>query len=113
MEEASGHELSWFFDQWLTRGGMLDVRARWDWDAETGTLRLDVEQTQAGPPFRMPIELGIEVDGEPAPRLQRIEIRDRRESLTVPLDTEPQAVVLDPRTFVLMDAEVTQAAPPR
>jgi aminopeptidase N len=113
MEEASGLELVWFFDQWLTRGGMLAVRARWDWDAETGTLRLDVEQTQAGPPFRMPIELGVELDGEPDLRLERIEIRDRRESLTVPLDTEPRAVVLDPRTFVLMDAEVTRAAPPR
>ena len=53
------------------------------------------------------------LDGEPDLRLERIEIRDRRESLAVPLDTEPRAVVLDPRTFVLMDAEVTRAAPPR
>ena len=108
MEEASGRELGWFFDQWLTRGGMLDVRARWAWDAGTGTLRLDVEQTQDGPPFRMPIELGIEIEGEPA-RLERIEIRARRQSFTVPLDSEPRSVVLDPRTFVLMDADVARA----
>ena len=114
MEEASGRELGWFFEQWLTRGGMLDVRARWDWDAEKGTLRLDVEQTQAGPPFRMPIEVGVEVDGEQDLVVEQIEIRDRRETFTFPLESEPRAVVLDPRTLVLMDADTrVEPAPQR
>ncbi len=74
MEEASGRELGWFFDQWLTRGGMLDVRARWAWDAGTGML-----------------SLGVEVDGEQDLLVEQIEIRDRRETFTFPLETEPRA----------------------
>jgi aminopeptidase N len=114
MEEASERDLGWFFDQWLTRGGMLNVRARWDWDAKKGTLRLDVEQTQSGRPFRMPIEVGVEVDGEQDLLVEQIEIRDRRETFTFPLETEPRAVVLDPRTLVLMDADTrVEPAPQR
>jgi aminopeptidase N len=107
MEDAHGGDLGWFFDQWLTRGGMVKLRASWSWDAEDRTLRLEAEQTQGSPPFRMPIELGIDVaDGR---RFESIEIRGRKQSFTFPLDAEPQSVVLDPRAFVLMDAELTRA----
>ena len=110
MEEASGRELGWFFDQWLRRGGMLEVRVRWTWDTEAGTLRLDVEQRQPGPPYRMPIEVGLEVGGEEGPHFERIEVADRRESFSIPLEHEPRSVVLDPRTSVLMDAEIVRAS---
>ncbi|HEX9186793.1 MAG TPA: M1 family aminopeptidase [Vicinamibacteria bacterium] len=108
MEEASGLELGWFFDQWLTRGGRLKVRGRWSWDGPAKSLRLDLEQTQAGPTYRMPIEVAVEADGE-GPRRERIDLRERRQAFAIPLDREPRAVVLDPRDFVLMDAEMTRA----
>ena len=37
----------------------------------------------------------------------------RRETLTVALDRQPKSVTLDPRTYVLMDADVASAAPQR
>jgi aminopeptidase N len=104
MEEASGRELGWFFDEWLTRGGMLKVRGRWSWDERA--LRLDLEQLQAAEPYRMPIEVAIEVAGEAERRTERIELGERRQSFTIPLDRPPRSVALDPRDFVLMDAEV-------
>ena len=109
MEEASGQDLGWFFDEWLLRGGMLKVRARWAWDAAARALRLDLEQRQAGEPYRMPIEVAIESAGGTGPRVERIDLRERRQGFTFPLDHEPRAVALDPRDFVLMDAEVAPA----
>ena len=45
--------------------------------------RLDAEQLQAGPPFRLPIELELQLDGEPRPRLERIELKEARETVTL------------------------------
>jgi aminopeptidase N len=106
MEEASGSDLGWFFEEWLTRGGMLKLRARWSHDPAAHTLRLDVEQLQAGPPFRMPIELGLELAGKPEPQVERIELRQARQSFTLPVEGE---MVVDPRSFVLMDADIARA----
>ena len=108
MEQASGRELAWFFDQWLTRGGFPKLRVRWSYDAAAKQLRIAAEQLQAGPPFRLPIELGLEVEGEPRPRTERIEIQQQRETVTLALDKPPRSFALDPRTYVLMDAEVTR-----
>ena len=108
MEQASGQELGWFFDQWLTRGGFPKLSTRWSYDAPAKKLRLDVEQLQPGPPFRLPIELRLELEGEPRPRMERIDVRERRETLTLPLERQPKALSLDPRMYVLMDAELAR-----
>ena len=113
MEQASGQELGWFFDQWLTRGGFPKLSTRWSYDAKAKQLRLDVEQLQAGPPFRLPIELAIDVEGDPRPRNDRIDVQTPRETLTLSLDGQPKSVTLDPRTYVLMDAEIASAVTPR
>jgi hypothetical protein len=54
----------------------------------------------------MPVEVAIEVAGEAEPRIERVELRERRQRFTIPLDRQPRSVALDPRDFVLMDAEV-------
>lgn len=108
MEQASAQDLGWFFDQWLTRGGFLKLKAGWSYDAAAKALRLDVEQRQPGAPMRMPIEIAIAVKGEPAARVLRIEVKSERETFSLPLDQEPLSVTFDPRTFVLMDADVSK-----
>ena len=109
MEQASGQDLAWFFDQWLSRGGFPKLRARCSYDSSAKQLRLDIEQLQPGPPFRLPIELGLEFESDPRARTERIEVRQPRETLTLPLDRQPKSLTLDPRTYVLMDAEVVPA----
>ena len=91
---------------------MLKLRARWSYDSAGKQLRLDLEQLQPGPPYRMPIELGLEFDSQPNSSSERIEVRQRRETLRLPLDRQPKSLTLDPRTFVLMDADVARADAP-
>jgi aminopeptidase N len=109
MEQAAGRDLGWFFEQWLTRGGFLRLRARWTHDTSAWQLRLELEQLQPGPPFRVPMEVAVSVDGEPRPRIERIELAGRRQTVTLRLERPPKAVVLDPNAFVLMDADTARA----
>ncbi|MEO8501938.1 MAG: M1 family aminopeptidase, partial [Vicinamibacteria bacterium] len=106
MEAASGMELSWFFDQWLTRGGFLKLRVGWTYDAAAKAVRLNIDQTQPAAPLRMPIEVSLEVEGESVPRMAKIEVRNQHDRLVIPLDKAPKSLTLDPRTVVLMDAVV-------
>ena len=108
MEQAAGRELGWFFEQWLMRGGFLKLQARWSHDAAAWKLRLDVEQLQPGPPFRVPVEVAVTVEGEPRPRVERVELGEKRQTVTLPLERPPKSVVLDPHAFVLMDADVAR-----
>jgi aminopeptidase N len=110
MEQASGTEIGWFFDQWLTRGGFLKLGVTWNYDAAAKELRLDVAQRQPGAALRMPIEVAVEIPGEATPRVLRIEVKAGRETFTLPLDKEPKGLTLDPRTIVLMDADLARAS---
>ena len=58
LEEASGQQLGWFFDQWVYRPGHPMLRTAWEWDAAAGEAVVTVEQTQqdGGPTVRLPIE---------------------------------------------------------
>jgi aminopeptidase N len=107
MEEVSHTELRWFFDQWLTRGETPRLDGGWRYDAAARQVIVDLAQMQSGDPFRLPLELAIDVVGaEPRvePRIEKVELRDRRHTFTFASDTAPTAVTLDPRVSALMSA---------
>jgi hypothetical protein len=55
------------------------------------------------------MEVAVSVDGEPRPRVERIEVAEKSQTVTLRLERQPKAVVLDPDAFVLMDADVARA----
>jgi aminopeptidase N len=65
LEEQSGRELGWFFDQWVFRPGHPILRFAWHWDAAAGEAVVDLEQTQdrAWPTFRLPFEVDFVTSG--------------------------------------------------
>jgi aminopeptidase N len=103
MEQAAGRELSWFFDQWLKRPGMPKLAGTWQYDAGARQIALVLEQTQAGPPFRLPLEVGVAATGG-QPVIHRLELTDMHGSFTIPAGGEPATVTLDPNTWVLLES---------
>ena len=99
MEEASGRDLRWFFQQWLYRAGSPAVESAWRYDATAKKVELTITQTQAGDAFRLPID--VAVDG----RVERIDVTEKSQKFQLSAEKTPGAVVVDPATWVLMDAK--------
>ncbi len=110
MEEASGRELEWFFDQWLYKPGTLKLAGRWTYDAAAKQVRITLEQTQTdGSLFRMPLEVAIELNGQAVPTVRRVEINARTQVFTIDAPSEPVDVRLDPNLRVLMETSFARA----
>lgn len=96
MQEASGAELGWFFDQWLREPGypVLQVRSRPD-DTETGSI-VEIEQIQGefAPRFVLPLTLAFDTpSGEQRRSVRLTEARQEFRFSDVPAAS---AVRIDP-----------------
>ncbi len=111
-------DLTWFFREWLNRGGILQVSGTWSYDAAAKQLTVVVHQSQTTGRYRMPIEIGITLPASPAaspaagrrgggpapaaPVTPKIVIDQEDTTVRIPLDVEPSTVQLDPNSWVTM-----------
>ncbi len=102
MEERSGKDLSWFFQQWLARAGSPVIEGNWWYEPATRRVVLELRQTQPGDAYRLPLELSL-VNGEAA-KLEKIEFTQKQQRFDFAADKEPAFVVLDPNTCLLIES---------
>jgi aminopeptidase N len=103
MEQASGQELSWFFDQWLTRSGVPSVAGTWRYDAAARQLVVTIRQAQTAEPYRFQMGVGIFQTAGATPRVVEAQVTGRETSITIPADAAPASVVFDPDVALLAD----------
>jgi len=116
---ADHEDLSWFFHEWLNRGSILELKGNWHYDAQAKQLQVVLDQTQSQGLYRMPIEIGIIAPPSatfrpeaPAGRVgenrasqtrsAKMLIDKQHNILTIPIDTEPSDVQVDPNSWVPM-----------
>ena len=100
MEETSGQDLGWFFQQWLKRAGSPALEGTWRYNS--GKVEISLTQTQPGDPYRLPLEFAI--DG----RIERAEMTRKQQSFSFATEKAPGEVTLDPNTSVLMNAKFSK-----
>ncbi|MBZ5619305.1 MAG: M1 family metallopeptidase [Acidobacteriia bacterium] len=105
MEEDSGMDLGWLFDQWLRRPGSPVVEGTWRYNPGSQKVEVDLAQTQPGDAYRLPLEVGVSVDGARQPKIEKLVLAEKRRRFEIAAGKEPEAVVLDPNTWVLMTAK--------
>jgi len=107
MEEASGKDLEWLFRELLDRGGALQVKGSWRYDASAKQVEVTLDQTQPTDVYRMPIEIAISpatASGPSTPSIHTADLRERHQVFTFPSSAEPTSVVLDPNAWAVMQA---------
>ena len=102
FEQASGTDLSWFFDQWIGRSGLPHVKiahARVEPDARAG-YRVVLRVTQQGPPYRLTVPVIIQLEQDREHRA-RLDIREETQTVSLWVPAKPRRLQLDPeyRTF--------------
>jgi aminopeptidase N len=109
MEEISGRELGWFFDQWLHRTPSPALEGSWRYYPASGEVEIRLTQTQPGPAYRLNLEVGITGPGTRGTGIQVIQMTEMEERFRLPVEWEPQAVTLDPNRWALIRAEPLRA----
>ncbi len=104
MEETSGRELLWFFDQWLKRAGSPVLEGTWHYRPDDKHVVIELAQVQPGEPYRLSLEVGIATDGAAGERIERIEFFQKKDRFLIPADKAPSAVSLDPNCWALFKA---------
>jgi aminopeptidase N len=101
MEEATGQDLKWWFQQWFRAPGYPRVKLRWKWDEKARSLVLDLHQTQRGKgvpeAYRFPFTIAVDLkDG--STHTDRFEVTQRKQQLRMTLQAAPLFVRPDPGT---------------
>jgi aminopeptidase N len=99
MEAASGQDLKWFFSQWLTRSGVPALTGTWRYDPPAKAVVVTVRQTQTADPYQLSLGIGVAGSSQVTP----MKITGREATLSIPSDTEPASVTLDPNTWLLAE----------
>ncbi len=106
MEQASGKNLSKFFDEWIYKPGFPILKGGWKFDDENKMLIITLNQTQSFDNiFQMPIEIKIFVKGKTSTELKTLYIEKRKNIFKLFLTKKPDKVILDPDTWLLMKNE--------
>jgi aminopeptidase N len=102
MEENTGSDLGWFFQQWLYRAGSPVVEGGWRYDPAAKKILMELSQTQAGEAYRLPMEVGV--DGS----VEKIELTQKHQRFEIAAEKQPASVILDPNTGLLMEARLVK-----
>jgi len=103
LERVSMKKLRWFFDQWLRRPGMPELSASWSFSRRTGSLKLEVSQSEKALPYAFPLSVEITTSQQRS-YVFVVDIPARRNStVQIPMapTMEPIRVVLDPDVELL------------
>ena len=98
MEEHAGIDLEWFFDQWLQRAGLPSVEGTWSYNADRKQVEIELKQTQAGEPYKLPLEVAV------GDKVIKLRMQGQTERVSVSSEKAPDSVVLDPNSTTLMKA---------
>jgi aminopeptidase N len=110
---ATGKDMTWLFTELLNRGGVLQVRGDWHYDAGAKQLQVTLDQTQTSGLYQMPIELAYTTTDtpqggrggpQPTPHTQILNLSQQHQAFSIPMDSEPSNVSLDPNAWVMMKA---------
>lgn len=102
MEEASGKDLSWFFKQWIHRGGHPKITGSWHFDPASKTISVDLTQDQTTGLFKFPLEIGL------GSEVKTVTVDKKTQTFSFPIAEKPAQISLDPNIWLLFEGSIQE-----
>jgi aminopeptidase N len=103
VETLTAKDFSWFFNQWVLEGeDQIKLEYNWDYDRKRNKIVINLRQVQDKYQvyrFSLPVKV-ITYEGS---EIKVFNIDKRETKLEIPIDTEPQKVLIDPDNRLLAD----------
>lgn len=93
MEEVSGRDLNWFFNQWYFGNNHPRLDIDYMYDDAAGKVTVTIKQTQTGNAFKLPIAIDV-YNGSKKERYN-VWIENKEQSFTFPYTKRPDLVNVD------------------
>jgi aminopeptidase N len=112
VEEATGKNLFWFFDQWVYKAGHPVFSVSYRWSDTTKSVYLNVRQTQKMDSltgvFRTPLE--VEITTPAGKTRHSVAILSADTTFALPSDARPLLVAFDPDGWILKELKFDKSA---
>lgn len=107
LERVSGHDLTYFFEDWFEGEGYPSYQVQWRFT--NSNLHLTVNQTTSHPSvsfFQLPVEIGIYGSGKDT--LVRLDVMENGQQFQFPLPWRPDSISIDPRHWIVSAQNTTE-----
>lgn len=112
IEEATGRNLQYFFEQWVYKAGYPAFRLKNEWDEANQTIKFSVAQTQTinheTPLFTLPVEIAFGLkDGQR--ETFKVQLEEKEQNFYFKLPSRPVFASFDPANWLLKTVSWTRS----
>ncbi|MBL7994361.1 M1 family metallopeptidase [bacterium] len=112
LEESSGQNLGWFFDQWLYKAGYPEFGVHYHYDDGKKELKLVVKQNQRvneiTPLFKMPVD--IEITDVKGKHIHRVWVSKQEDVFYLSCESKPLMVCFDKGNWIIKTVHFSKPA---
>lgn len=93
MEEISGKDLNWFFNQWYYNIGHPEVDINYEWLSTSKEIKVSIRQKQLLPVFQFPLNIDVYIHS--GKKRYNVWVKDTVENFYFKTDETPELVNVD------------------
>lgn len=105
LEEVSGKDLNWFFNQWYFGSGHPKLTIQYSYNDAGKTVAVNVKQTQSGSAFMLPVSIDV-YHGNNKVR-HDVWVKSKDQTFTFPASSKPDLVNFDGDKILLAEKQET------
>jgi aminopeptidase N len=109
IEDVTGRNMEWFFEQWVMKGGHPDLVVSVKPGKDSVVLRIDQKQPVDELTSKFRFQVGVRVETEKGAVVQTLRVEDSPQSFEIPVKGKVKWVAVDPGAHLLHGGKVEQS----